>query len=142
MIRRNKITAKRLRRQSTEFHLNLTSMIDMFTNIMCFMLINFSVAQFPITPPKDIELPVSTIKTDPEMTLVMVATKRELILEGKKVLDIMDNRINRTDLNGQIIVPLLEKLQEYRKIGKYKSSASKEYEIPKNIILQADKALP
>src|SRR3989338_2529617 len=102
-------------RRKTYFTLTLTSMIDVFTILLVFLLQNYSLSEFKVTPPKNIELPQSSTQKDPLISIVIIATKDALIIDGKKILTIVDNSITRTDLKEELIVPLYNDLQEKKR---------------------------
>lgn len=67
--------------------LNLVSLMDIFTILVFFLLVNSSSSQqLPST--KDLTLPTSTTKKAPQETLVIVITKSDILVQGRKVAEI------------------------------------------------------
>lgn len=135
---RNKVK----KRLTTDIFLHLTPMIDMFTIILLFLLKSYSVSEFQMTPPKDVNLPTSLSKTAPQLALVVSASPTGIFIEGEKVATIYNGVLNPYELDGLVIKPLLAKLNRYGKISKYKQSQREDFTFTGNILLQADRTLP
>ena len=58
---------KKARRSKPDAGLNITSMMDMMTIILVFLLKSYSTQDISVAPSEDLELPVSTVKKAPEM---------------------------------------------------------------------------
>ena len=106
---------RRIQRRSnrplmTHFSLGLTSMIDVFTILLLFLLKSYSINEFTVTPPKNIELPQSISQKNPPQSIVIIATKDTLSVDGKTVITFINNAFNKTDLAGEFINPLLKNL--------------------------------
>ncbi len=74
----------RVKRNST---LNLTALMDIFTILVFFLLVNSSDVEV-LEANKDIKLPDSVAETKPEKTIVVMVNNTDLIVQGKKVADI------------------------------------------------------
>lgn len=94
--------------------LNLTSMMDMFTIILVFLLKTFSAEGQLISPSKHLTLPKSTIDQLPEVALDLVVSKQVILVNDDKVVLMSDVQGNRPGVveNG-IIKPLRERLQYF-----------------------------
>lgn len=69
--------------------LNLVSLMDIFTILVFFLLVNSSTApQLPNQ--KDLKLPESTAQKTPEETLVLVITPDRILLQGREVIKIAE----------------------------------------------------
>ncbi len=66
-------------------NLNLTSMMDMFTIILVFLLKTYALEGQLIQPSDSLTLPKSTIKTPPESALDLVVSQNAILLNNKKV---------------------------------------------------------
>jgi len=100
--------------------LNLTSMMDMFTIILLFLLKTFSTEGQLIQPSDHLELPRSTVMKAPEVALDVVVTRREILVNDKPVV-ISENEDPDWlvgDEYQQIITPLLERLATYAREAK------------------------
>lgn len=82
--------AKRLkrhqRRGKQQGKLNLVSLMDIFTILVFFLMVNSSSDVQVINPDKGIELPVSSADTPPDETLALTVTDQDIIVNGRSVL--------------------------------------------------------
>lgn len=82
--------AKRLkrhqRRGKQQSKLNLVSLMDIFTILVFFLMVNSSSDVQVINPDKGIELPVSSADTPPDETLALTVTEQDIIVNGRSVL--------------------------------------------------------
>ena len=62
--------------RKTTFILQLTSMVDMFTILIVFLLKSFSTSAVHITPHQNLNLPSSTSQTNPVEALRLVVARR------------------------------------------------------------------
>jgi len=90
--------------------LQLTSLVDMFTMILVFLLKSFSAEGEIVTLSKGLILPESSAKKKPELALRISLTQRYVLVEGKAVLEISD--MMRRD---EIIIPEIQNLLEERR---------------------------
>lgn len=108
------------RRQSTKFvppKLQITSMMDMFTIILIFLLFSFSEKPETITLDKDIELPTSTARLDYNDNIKLILSQRNLKLGDEVIAQLK---------NGKIVGLDPEKLKESMLYEKLKSIHDKE----------------
>ena len=68
--------------------LNLTSMMDMFTIILVFLLKTYATQGQLLQPSEYLTLPKSTVKTPPETALDLVVSKEVIMLNDKKIIDL------------------------------------------------------
>ena len=67
--------------------LNLVSLMDIFTILVFFLLVNSSNTQ-QLPSNKDLKLPQSFAKKVPEETLVIAITGSDILVQGRKVADV------------------------------------------------------
>lgn len=128
--------------KQAEVKLNLTSMMDMFTIILVFLLKTFSTEGQLISPSNYLKLPDSKVEQPPEVGLDLVVSKQLIIVNDEKVITVDDVMANDPAVvqNG-IILPLREKLLFY-------SSRARQMEVDwgvkfsGKVTIQGDKALP
>jgi len=65
--------------------LNLTSLMDVFTILVFFLLANSSSSEV-VTAPKQIKLPDSVVETKPRETLVILVGTETVLLQGQPVI--------------------------------------------------------
>jgi len=76
--------AARRGRNGPSVDLNLVSLIDIFTILIFFLLINMGVAEILPTS-KAIKLPESTAQKDPAETLAVLVSAQDIVVEGRRV---------------------------------------------------------
>lgn len=125
-----------------EVGLNLTSMMDMFTIILVFLIKNYSTEGQLITPSDFLHLPYSNIQKAPEKGLDVIVSKQLIMVNNEPVVPMTD--VVKNDpavMDRGVIKPLREKLL-------YFSSQSKKMEVDYGIkfsgkvTIQGDKELP
>ncbi len=89
--------------------LNLVSLMDIFTILVFFLLVNSSsTPQLPSQ--KDLALPKSTAQKVPEDTLVLAITPQSILLQGREVANVQELMATKDD----IIPPLKQALENQR----------------------------
>ncbi|MBN1832617.1 MAG: biopolymer transporter ExbD [Deltaproteobacteria bacterium] len=96
--------SKRRSRKFVHPKLMLTSMMDMFTIILIFLLFSFSDHPEDLKLDEDLELPTSTAKSDYQETIKIVLSQRELRLndevmaavEGRQVAGLTNDNLENS----------------------------------------------
>jgi len=104
---------KRMRRSGrgkTGAGLNLVSLMDVFTILVFFLLVN-SGSSDVMEPPKNIQLPDSIVEAKPRETVIVMVTPEEILVQGQPVVKTLDV------INSQspIIEPIKQRLILQRK---------------------------
>lgn len=81
--------------------LNLVSLMDIFTILVFFLLVNSAEVQ-TLEPPKTLTLPESVALKRPEDTVVVMVTREEVLVQGSAVVSVAE--VDAAD--GVIIEPL------------------------------------
>jgi biopolymer transport protein ExbD len=81
--------------------LNLVSLMDIFTILVFFLLVNSAEVQ-TLEPPKALELPESIALEKPRETVVVMVTTDQVLVQGSPVVSVAD--VDAAD--GVIIAPL------------------------------------
>ncbi|MBN1542088.1 biopolymer transporter ExbD [candidate division KSB1 bacterium] len=89
--------------------LNLTSMMDMFTIILVFLLKTYSTEGQLIHPSENLTLPISSVKNPAEIALDVVVSKEWIMVNNEPVVLISEVE----EQPGLIIEPLSRMLQRY-----------------------------
>lgn len=76
-------------RNTSSVDLNLVSLIDIFTILIFFLLINTGVADV-LPSSKTIKLPESTAEKAPRETVVVMVSQDEIIVDGRKVASVRE----------------------------------------------------
>ncbi len=105
-------TIKRVKRAPTSApQVILTSMIDMFTILLVFLLKSYTATD--IAPSADMKLPLSVSDRLPEVALKITISKEKLLLDDKDIVPIENGRIHPALKDKFIIVPLYDALQSH-----------------------------
>ena len=117
--------------------LNLTSMMDMFTILLVFLLRAFSLEGQLIHPSEYLTLPKSTVKQPPELGLDLVVSKEWIMVNKKPIARVAD--VQRMD--GLIIPELKAELDIFAREAKKMEEL---YGTPftGKVTIQGDKDLP
>lgn len=132
--RRLKIPTKR----SQTFGLNVTSMTDMFTILLVFLLQNYSTNEVTLEPVTGVRLPASNTEKNPIDGAKLSVSATELKFDQKVVAKLtannfVDGAIDPND--SSFIKPLFEALQDFNKNNEKLAKTGK-------VLLQADEELP
>lgn len=108
----------KLKPNQTTFALNITSLTDMFTILLVFLLQTYSTSDVQIIPEKDISLPISNVETNPVKAPSISISRTELKIEGRTIASLTDGNFRSQDLEGHdsnFIRPLFSELQALAK---------------------------
>jgi biopolymer transport protein ExbD len=95
------------RNRAKHAKMNLTSLMDVFTILVFFLLVN-SASTEVLETPKKVTLPASTVEDKPRETVVIFVSPEEVTVQGKSVILVSD--ILAAD--GQDIAPIADRLAE------------------------------
>jgi len=134
-------------KRSIDLGLNLTSMMDMFTIILVFLLKSYSATGNLIAIPKDYKLPESIAEQNPTVT-VNISVKYDEFDPEKSAIIVGDYRIGYDVISRvmadkrSFLIPELKQIlvEEAKKEKLVKRAAGKEFEGLVNII--GDKNVP
>lgn len=102
--------AKRMQRHHARMRrgsgLNLVSLMDIFTILVFFLLVNSAEVQ-TLETPRDIKLPESIAENKPRETVVVHISHDQILVQGTPVITVAQV----DSLEGNIIEPLKEALQ-------------------------------
>ena len=132
----------RSRRLKQNQGLNITSMMDMFTIILVFLLKSFGESSVELKVNPNIHLPSSISSKAPINIVSLVVDKSSLLIEDQYVLNHVNGKIPSQYLsdNNLKVLPLYKRLSAFAKLQK-KFSPEKTKKIAGKILLQMDKDL-
>ena len=115
--------------------LNLTSLMDVFTILVFFLLFHASNGDV-LEAPKQIKLPDSVVETKPRETVVIMVGPEMVVVQGKAVM----NTPELLDARAETIAPITERLKQLERniIG----ISTKKVVEGKEITILADKKIP
>ncbi len=102
----------RMSRQSKQrkASLNLVSLMDVFTILVFFLLVNSSSSEV-LEPPKQIELPDSVVDAKPRETVIVLVTEENVLVQG----DVVVSTADVINSNEAIIQPIRQRLLDQQK---------------------------
>jgi biopolymer transport protein ExbD len=105
--------------------LNLTSLMDVFTILVLYLLVNQSATEV-VEPPKDIKLPDSVVEAKPRTTVMMMVSDTLVLLQGEPVLSMPELLEGKAD-----VTPLREALTRIKEsvIGLNTEAVAKSNEV-------------
>jgi biopolymer transport protein ExbD len=89
--------------------LNLTSLMDVFTILVLYLLVNQSSVEV-IEPPKDIKLPDSVVESKPRQTVVMMVSEEQVLIQGEPVVAFADVMATKAG----IVEPIKQSLERLK----------------------------
>ncbi len=91
---------RRARKGSIVASINLVSMIDIFTILIIYLLVNTAAVQ--IVGAEQVDLPSSVAVEPPRENVSVILTRDDVLVDGKAVMKVADIREN-----GPAVIPLL-----------------------------------
>jgi biopolymer transport protein ExbD len=115
--------------------MNLTSLMDVFTILVFFLVMNSGPTEL-LDPPNDLVLPESVVETKPTETVVINVGKEEVLVQGQPVVRIADILA----MGGGDIEPIMARLADLqsRVIGVRTQAVAQSTAIT----ILADKSIP
>lgn len=127
---------KRMGRNRTKIaKMNLTSLMDIFTILVFFLLVNTGAVQVLDTP-KEISLPESRVKSKPRETVVILISPTEVLVQGKLVALVDDILKDKSSVLDPIAARLAQLKKNVIGISTLAVSTSQE------VTILADKSVP
>jgi len=149
---------KKARRMRLDAGLNITSMMDMMTIILVFLLKSYGTQDISVAPSEDLQLPVSTTQAPPQIAVNLIVTKSRIIVDGVHVLTLIKEEdkqhpgqerlaVPKDEKRGQAILPLLEVLEVKADSAKndgerLAASGTDQHAFKGRLLIQCDKKLP
>jgi biopolymer transport protein ExbD len=115
--------------------MNLTSLMDVFTILVFFLLVNSTNSDI-LEPPKKITLPSSVVEAKPKETAVIIVSNNEVMVEGEVVASVADIIASKQDA----IVEISDRLKSisHNVIGVSTKAISES----KEVTILADRTVP
>ncbi len=132
--------AARKKRGASESKLNITSMMDMFTIILVFLIKNYSSGGAIVTPADNLTLPSSIVEQSAKEALNVKIARNTVMVENNLVID-SDQYPKIADQQEFMIEPLYEELSEFaRRAQQLAQSTGQEFS--GMITIQGDAEIP
>lgn len=145
---------KKKKREKRSEELTITSMMDMMTIILVFLLKSYSTQDVSVKASSDMQLPSSSAQKMPEVAVQLMVSKSQIMVDGIPVLNLttvpdeetgeMVITVPEDEKKGQMITQLYDKLLDKAEQAKAlgDASGSDEHAFKGRILLQCDKTLP
>lgn len=143
------------RRGEDEAGLSITSLMDMMTIILVFLLKSYSTDDISVAASSDLVLPVSTSMAKPDLAVNLMVTRSMVVVDGVEVLRLtevadeanpgtMQVAVPDDEKKGQLVTRLYDRLLEKAEDAKQlaEMTGSTDHEFKGRILLQCDKGLP
>jgi biopolymer transport protein ExbD len=137
------ITALR-KNQTGTFGLQITSMIDMFTIILVFLLKSYASSAVDMSSNKNVVLPSSTASQAPIEALKLVVSKEGIYVDDKLVAAMEQGLVPKSFIDqkdDRFITPLYQALKAQADKTKSISAQNTDVNFEGKIIFQADQGL-
>lgn len=135
---RSRFSERRQGSSAVSTVLTLTSLVDLFTNLVLFLLYNFSGDASAIPSAERMKLPESLAELMPHTTLTIMITQTDIAVDGRKVAEI--GTILRED---DLLIPALKKEMDYAaERGKYFANAGTGKPFEGRVTILGDRQIP
>ena len=148
----------KMRRKKKKPALMLTSLLDMFTIILIFLIVSFEAEDYDFKLNPDLQLPESAAKAQLKPAANVAITSKGVVVQGETIVEFVDGKPSDEDIDraeeqmGVEVMPkLVEALTnvlqaritvaENRRIDEGSVPPGEEAEEPNIILLQADHGL-
>jgi biopolymer transport protein ExbD len=128
---------KRMSRASKrkKFSLNLVSLMDVFTILVFFLLVNSSSSDV-MEQPKNVKLPESVVDSKPRETVIVLVTEDNILVQG----DVVMSTAEVIESKDAVMLPIRDRLlQQQQKVIGFKTRAVAE---SKEVTVLAHRTLP
>lgn len=113
--------------------LQVTSLMDIFVNVLIYLLMNYSTSPVDISQSKERTLPKSITRADVKHSTTIGVTTKSILVNRKKVCEVLKNTVDPSlkkdkQASAYMIMPLFKRLKEevqkQKKIAKYNPAAA------------------
>ena len=130
-LRARRMARHHRRQQSPK--LNLVSLMDIFTILVFFLLVNSSDVEV-LSSNKAVELPTSVADAQPQTTLVIMVNSEQILVGNRAVARV-------ADIGEELIIPALQTELEYR-AGRAPPLTPEQEQKGRPITIMGDKGIP
>lgn len=126
---------------------NMNSLMDIFVNVLIYLMMNYSTSPIDVTQSSERTLPKSTTKLPLKHTTTIGVTKRSILVNREKVCDVRDGRVDASlkkdkQASSYMILPLFEKLKEAATKRKKIAKLNKAIKFKGIVMIVADENMP
>lgn len=119
------------------FKPQLTSLIDVMTILLIYLLKSFSSEGEIVTLSKNLMLPESSASKKPRLTVVLMVNNQFILAEGKKIVD-----VDKVLLSDDLVIPELDNwLENRRTLTQNNDQYTDNKKFSGDVTIQADKGI-
>lgn len=111
MLKTRRFLKKSKKPSSTEMSLNITSMADIFTILLVFLLKSYAVGALEIQPSRGLKVPVAVQSDTSESRLMLEVSESSIQLDGESLVKLQNFELGS---EGGSLAPLVQALAERR----------------------------
>ncbi|MBN1239911.1 MAG: biopolymer transporter ExbD [Gammaproteobacteria bacterium] len=115
--------------------MNLTSLMDVFTILVFFLLVNSGQSEI-MEAPKQVTLPESVVESKPRETVVIHISPEEVVVQGESVMSMADVAASR----GRSLEPIQQRLAALK--GTVIGRSTQVVAASQEVTVLADKSIP
>lgn len=104
--------AKRRDKEEEEANLGMTSLMDIVSIIVVYLLKSYASDPVLITPIAEQKIPMSKMDAPIKEGAALYISSRELIFNEEQLATLKEGELDPNDVQGHVIKPLFEKLEE------------------------------
>ena len=129
---------RKKRTRSAVVDLSLISLMDILTNVLLFLSVYQAGAEL-ITPPTEaLKLPISTAQKLPQPKIVIMITRDDIFVEGKKIMGVKE----ALKPGNEILIPLKEELLQLAARTQFATPEDPSSEFSGGITVMGDRKIP
>lgn len=132
--------ASRREKEIEEASLGMTSLMDIVSIIVIYLLKSYASDPVLITPIADQKIPMSRVDSPIQEGSPLYISDKEIIFNEKKLVALKDGEVDPNEVNGHLIGPLYDALAEEADKAK-QMSESRQTEWDARLILVGDERL-
>ena len=142
LFKAKKAAKKQARRdkEEEEANLGMTSLMDIVSIIVVYLLKSYASDPVLIQPVADQKIPLSKVDSPIQEGSPIYISNREIIFNEKKLVSLKDGEIDPNEVNGHLIGPLFDALSEEADKAKQMAEA-RQVDWDARIILVGDERL-
>lgn len=129
------------RRMAKDSKLSLVSLMDIFTILVFFLMLNASDVQV-LQNSKSVVLPESTAKQAAKETLVLMINNNELLLQGRKLATVAAIMANQDELIPELSTELAYQLTKSNTVTEPQNDNADDAAVEHAITIMGDKNIP
>lgn len=133
--RRAKRMARHHGRNKKDASLNLVSLMDIFTIMVFFLMMNQSDVE--VMSNDDITLPKSSAETTPRTTVNLMVSGEDIVVQGRPIASVKDVLVMKPE---QELIPALQKELDY--LASKTQATAQELELGRPITIIGDQGIP